>query len=100
MVAKKKLVGTKIIYFLYINVRKGEIYIYIKKNKNFGRYKRGSKSFRIWQLFIFLKKLVYRWVTNLDFGLPIFKDFLFSFFLKREIRIFVKKIIYLICSFL
>ena len=44
MVAKKKFVGTKIIYFLYINVRKGEIYIYIKKNKNFGRYKRGSKS--------------------------------------------------------
>ena len=43
MVAKKKLVGTKIIYFLYINVRKGEIYIYIKKIKILGDIKEGAK---------------------------------------------------------
>ena len=43
VVKKKKLVGTKIIYFLYINVRKGEIYIYIKKIKILGDIKEGAK---------------------------------------------------------
>ena len=82
MVAKKNIDRDKnYIFFIYKCKKRRNIYMY-KKNKNFGRYKRGSKSFRIWQLFIFLKKLVYRWVTNLDFGLPIFKDFLFFFFLK------------------